>query len=717
MDPQTNTASAGVGSDATGATTTFSEQVAAEKTILEESFDQHRLATSQHKRRITYYIVWAVLLLLLLMTVAGGSFILWRNRQGLFENLGIANLFNPTKVDIRIPKTTVSVDDGEGLLTVNGSQLITGDLTVEGVITGDGSGITNVQTVLPPFVAFTNKNNQLFFGNNQLFRNTVDSTTALQVQQANNNPVLSIDTVNNKVEVDNGLEVGNLADLHGGILTNPFFGEGGDIHKRLAIASEITNNQPGITYASTGNELLINPQNDPKANGNLFTTVYTATKVAPGNSSNFITIANGISSLLHAGSGDISQAAGNINIIGNEGAGNITIAANNINSTTLSGDGSILFSAGYFGLNPSISDTANGGILMNSSLTAGNCGIFDTIHSLFPELLAECVGSKNSSNIGQHIGLTVLNQDASSNTNINIYSEGGDSQNYLEGVTYMGMCAPTLISLIQNCNDTYSSNLGGPRLIVNAQSGGGFQSDATVQFYGVNTNDNVLTVRGASSQTGDLQQWQGDGGGVLSVITQDGSLGIGTANPTNKLSVVDSGSDTPANFTGTSGICSVDTFGGGWSCVSDQKLKENILQIDSASNIIEQLRGVTFAWKSDEEKNQVAGFVAQEVQKVLPGLVSELDDGTLSLNKDGLLPYLVEAVKESNGKVATINTMLIDRGVELDSLSVEFTKLVDRVAGVENRAEILEAKTADQDKRIRALEDKINLGTSPVAAP
>jgi uncharacterized coiled-coil protein SlyX len=224
--------------------------------------------------------------------------------------------------------------------------------------------------------------------------------------------------------------------------------------------------------------------------------------------------------------------------------------------------------------------------------------------------------------------------------------------------------------------------------------------------------DKVLSVRGAAGQTANLTEWQNSAGSVLSVVTSSGSVGVGTSVPTNRLSVVDTSDDTPANFTGTSGTCTVDTFGGGWSCVSDEKLKENILQISSAGDIINQLRGVTFTWKSDVEKNQVSGFIAQEVRKVLPGLVSVLNDGTLSLNKDGILPYLVEAVKENNGKITAINTKLADQGIKLDSLSEEFSKLTERITGIENKVEILESKVISQEQRIRELESKINASSN-----
>lgn len=738
MDPQTNIAPGSVNPETTGATDTFSEQVAAEKSVSEENFNQSQLATSQHNRRILYYVIWAVLLLLLLSAVAGGSYILWRNRQGLAENLGIGNLFNPTRIDIKSPQATIDVGGGDGLLTVNGSQLITGDLTVNGdtniggnltaaSFIGDGSQLTGVSADLPPFVAFTNRNNQLFFGNNQLFRNNSDSTTALTVQQSSGNQVFGVDTVNNKAKVNNGLEVGNIANLQGSIFNDPYFGIGGNIYKSMVVASEITNNQPGVTYTASGNEFLINPQNDPVSGGNLFAASYSGAKIAPENSRDFITVAGSLSSLLHSGTGLVQQAVGQVNIVGNEGSGTIAIAANSSYSTTLGGSGSILASAGVLALNPSIGTSATGSILVNSAITAGNCQAFIDIKA-YLGIPGGCVGSQYSTNITQQIGLSVLNQDASATSNINIYSEGPESVNYFEGVTSFGACSPGLVSIIPptgppapNCSlPLIGENVAaGPKLAVGAVTGIDASAIAQVTTGYIDyltslwaDTKGLVVQAGDAAQSSNLTEWQDSTGTALSVVAADGSVGIGTSTPANKLDVTDTSNDTPANFTGASGTCTVDTFGGGWSCVSDEKLKENILQINSASDIIDQLRGVTFAWKSDEEKSQVSGFIAQEVQKVLPGLVNELEDGTLSLNKDGMIPYLVEAVKENNGKISSINTQLAEQGIKLDSLSEEFTKLAERITGVENKVEILETKVINQEQRIRDLESKINTNTT-----
>ena len=84
---------------------------------------------------------------------------------------------------------------------------------------------------------------------------------------------------------------------------------------------------------------------------------------------------------------------------------------------------------------------------------------------------------------------------------------------------------------------------------------------------------------------------------------------------------------------------------------SDIKYKENIKTISNGIDKIEKLNPVEFDWndKSDAHKigkKEDAGFIAQEVQKVLPNLVNENVDGDLALNYEGIIPYLVQSIQQ-----------------------------------------------------------------------
>lgn len=75
---------------------------------------------------------------------------------------------------------------------------------------------------------------------------------------------------------------------------------------------------------------------------------------------------------------------------------------------------------------------------------------------------------------------------------------------------------------------------------------------------------------------------------------------------------------------------------------SDRNLKTNIQTVDNALDIVGNLRGVSFDWKSNG--NPSYGVIAQELEQVLPELVSDGDPKAVSYN--GIIGVLIEAIKE-----------------------------------------------------------------------
>ena len=87
---------------------------------------------------------------------------------------------------------------------------------------------------------------------------------------------------------------------------------------------------------------------------------------------------------------------------------------------------------------------------------------------------------------------------------------------------------------------------------------------------------------------------------------------------------------------------------------SDRRLKENIKPIESALDKVTKLQGVTFDWKESDsilDIKEDIGFIAQDVQKVVPELVRKNKDGMLSMRHQGIAPILLEAIKELKAEI------------------------------------------------------------------
>jgi hypothetical protein len=91
---------------------------------------------------------------------------------------------------------------------------------------------------------------------------------------------------------------------------------------------------------------------------------------------------------------------------------------------------------------------------------------------------------------------------------------------------------------------------------------------------------------------------------------------------------------------------------------SDARLKANIQDSVSAIDIVEQVRVVSHDWVNDDSSVRF-GFVAQELNTVLPEAVRVGDDGeevqqTWGVDYARLVPVLTKALQEALGKIETL---------------------------------------------------------------
>jgi hypothetical protein len=82
---------------------------------------------------------------------------------------------------------------------------------------------------------------------------------------------------------------------------------------------------------------------------------------------------------------------------------------------------------------------------------------------------------------------------------------------------------------------------------------------------------------------------------------------------------------------------------------TDSRLKTDLEVIPDALAKVATLTGYTYT-RIDTGARQ-AGLIAQDVQKVLPEVVSELQDGTLTLAYGNVIGLLVEAIKELKAEI------------------------------------------------------------------
>jgi hypothetical protein len=112
---------------------------------------------------------------------------------------------------------------------------------------------------------------------------------------------------------------------------------------------------------------------------------------------------------------------------------------------------------------------------------------------------------------------------------------------------------------------------------------------------------------------------------------------------------------------------------------SDRSIKTNINSLESATDLVKKLNPVTYSYKSSEypelhlSANRQYGFIAQEVEAVIPELVSEVKkpefknkDGKViskggeykGVNYDGLIPVLTKSIQEQQTEIETLKQQI-----------------------------------------------------------
>ena len=200
-----------------------------------------------------------------------------------------------------------------------------------------------------------------------------------------------------------------------------------------------------------------------------------------------------------------------------------------------------------------------------------------------------------------------------------------------------------------------------------------------------------------------------EGGDIVMGGSAVGNVGIGTSSPVAKLEVLGpSGADAlrvrvdgttrflvdengstivGANITSSfdlqvssnapNGGTAGKPGGGSWSNSSDRRLKKNIADLEGALDTLLALRGVTFEYIDPEAINELrgtrTGFIAQEVETVIPDWIDEKPDGMKMLTVRGFEARAVEALRELRD----------EKDAQIARLEAEVDELSARVARLE----------------------------------
>ena len=206
---------------------------------------------------------------------------------------------------------------------------------------------------------------------------------------------------------------------------------------------------------------------------------------------------------------------------------------------------------------------------------------------------------------------------------------------------------------------------------------------STLNVSGAAAFSNTLTVAGAATMNANLA--------VNGTSALTGNVGIGTTVGSERLTVA--GNVVPSMDAAPSAGYDLGAPNMRWSNVyaskvftsngivqtSDARLKTNITGLGYGMSTVMALRPVRYAWKKTPNQTNKIGFLAQEVQQVVPEVVSVGSDAnqTLGVSYAELVPVLVKALQEQQA--------------QLDSMRGRAEKAEAAVQSFESRLRALEA--------------------------
>lgn len=157
----------------------------------------------------------------------------------------------------------------------------------------------------------------------------------------------------------------------------------------------------------------------------------------------------------------------------------------------------------------------------------------------------------------------------------------------------------------------------------------GYVNSTSMSTTTLNATNGYLTTLAVSS-TSTLA-------GILYITNATGS-----SSPTTGALVVAGG----VGIAGSLYVGTQITSSGDVTALSDARLKSNVQTVDKALDKVDQLRGVYY----DKDGKRGLGVIAQEVQRVLPEVVSEGEE-YLSVAYGNMVAVLIEAIKELREEV------------------------------------------------------------------
>jgi hypothetical protein len=114
---------------------------------------------------------------------------------------------------------------------------------------------------------------------------------------------------------------------------------------------------------------------------------------------------------------------------------------------------------------------------------------------------------------------------------------------------------------------------------------------------------------------------------------------------------------------------------------SSRRFKNDVKPIEQPLEKIAKLQGVRFTWNEEKGGRQDIGFIAEEVAKVIPEVVSWEEDGqnARGVNYDHLVAVAIEGIKAQQSQIQTLEREKAELKESLDAMQAKLDRLSQKL--------------------------------------
>jgi len=335
------------------------------------------------------------------------------------------------------------------------------------------------------------------------------------------------------------------------------------------------------------------------------------------------------------------------------------------------------------------------GALENNAPTATDNGYRNTAVGSM-SLVGNTTGAYNTA-VGYQAGYT--NQTGSGNVFLGYkagYNETGSNRLYIANSDTSTLIYGQFDTLMVGINTTTVTDTLSVKGGVHVDQGGVFDGSsfhspaAALKFGSGDSGEGIASLRGASGNIDGLDFYTSYTSRMS--ITNSGFIGIGTSSPGVRLEVAGA---IRAQFPGSGAtpVCR-DANNTLAACSSDARVKTNVASLATEKDVLAVLaglRGVAFDWDTKNPKAANAGhareigFIAQEVEAVLPEVVHVEADGYRSMDYAKLTALLVEVAKAQQAQIEAKEARIAALEQKLGGQRGQIEQLAARLAALEDK--------------------------------